>query len=130
MSDETFVQTLAGRDIEFRVAKPGQILILKRMYERARDQLTDTEGRKGAEVFGEMLQRSMDVVESLMVDPANIAFLENEILMGRLEQDELMAVLAGPKKEVAPKKKTAKSTPKAAPRKATAPVASRGRTKR
>lgn len=129
MSDETFVQTLAGRDIEFKIVKPGQLVMLKRMAERAQATLAASDGTKGSGALADMLQRSMDVVESLVVKPEDITFLETEILMGRLEQNDLLAVLGGPKKQ-APKKKTPKATPKAAPRKATTPVASRGRTKR
>lgn len=126
MSDETFIRTLAGRDIEFRMPKAGQILMLKRMAERAQKMLANTDDNTGAGLFGDMLQRAMDVVESLVVRPEDITFLEDQILMGHLEQGDLMEVLGGPKQEEKPKPKTKakKVTPKASP------VASRGRTKR
>lgn len=131
MSDETFIKELAGRPIEFRYAKPGQLLILKRMTERVQSQLTNSaDGADRGALFSGIIQRSLDVVESLVVNPPDAAFLEEQMLMGHLDHETLMQVLWGPDDKPKKAAKTVKTTPKAAPKKATTTVASRGRTKR
>lgn len=144
MSDEaaaTFPMTLAGREIVFRRAGIGQVIMLQRRAVKkikAAEDVTDDARR--VDLSTTALVEVFDFIEHLIVSDDDRQFVEDKMLTGEIVWEDLVHALGGgdiqkqmPDDQApAPRKSTAKKTPKAAPVKASAAktVASRGRTKR
>jgi len=137
MSNEaqTFHMTLAGRQIEFRRATLGQVLLIERAYHQAakRAQGESDDGTR-MEIHSSALVKVLDFIESLIVSQDDRDFVEEKMLAGEVDFPELLAALGGGKgstataDDEAPKKAIKRAaSKKVAPAKS---VASRGRTKR
>jgi len=134
---ETFTMPLAGREIEFRRAGVGQVIMLQRVYVRA-TRLADgqADSQKRVDLVGSAMVQILDFIDSLMVNPDDRVFVEEKMLCGEIGYEDLIAALGGGKKaddtpdDQAPAavKRAPKKSPKAAP--AAKTVASRGRAKR
>jgi hypothetical protein len=123
---ETFMASLAGREIEVREVSPGQLMMLQRFRMRAQALLDGADPDPHNMAMVDVLNKSLMVVDSLIVHQEDREFIEEAMLTGKLDHLALLALLSGKPED--PKKKTvAKRSPKAAPGKAAAP---RGRTKR
>lgn len=130
--------TLAGRQVEFRKAHVGQILMLQRTAMRsvasAEDDGKDDSARVEAVSAG--IVKVLDFIDKLIVKDEDRQFVEDKMLDGEISWDQLARALAGGEApdETAddeppkPKKNAAKRSPKAAP--AAKTVAARGRAKR
>lgn len=140
MSDEadTFTMTLAGREIEFRRAHVGQIIMLQRTALRS-VRNAEQDGRDDAarvEAVSAGIVKVLDFIDRLIVNPDDRQFVEDQMLEGTITWDQLAKALAGGQQadetaddEAAkPKKTAARRTPKAAS--AAKTVAARGRAKR
>lgn len=127
--------TLAGRQILFRRANLGQVIMLQRIYVRASKQ-ADKEPTEDVRVdmMGSAMVKVLDFIDSLMVNEDDRIFVEEQMLAGQIGINDLMSALGGgPKPEApaddeAPKPRAVKKSPKAAP--AAKTVATRGRAKR
>lgn len=137
MSDEadvsaTFTMTLGGREIMFKRAILGQVLILERLYHRAMKRAKDLgDADNGRELTG-VVMKTLDFIDTLVIDPDDRQFIEDEMLAGTIDWEEVLGALGGGKKETveddeAPKAIKRKPATKAA---AAKKVASRARTKR
>jgi hypothetical protein len=133
---ETFTMPLAGREITFRKANLGQVIMLQRLYIRAGRQ-ADQQADEGTRVdlMGSAMVKVLDFIDSLMVHDEDRAFVEERMLAGEIDINDLTAALGGgpsdkPADDEAPKPRKAapKRSPKAAP--AAKTVATRGRAKR
>jgi hypothetical protein len=127
MSDEvaTFTVTLASREITFRRPSLGSIMMLQRLTDKKLKQAR-AEGSKSAEgeAVASMIARSLDVVETLFVNPDDAVFVEEQMLLGNIDYMEIVSVLRGgrgtdPAQDddvtPLPKKRTAKAVGKKAP---------------
>jgi len=124
---ETFTFPLAGRDIEVRPVSAGQVMILQRFRMRAQ-QIIDsgTEGQENPMI--DIINKTLVVVDSLIVKQEDREFVENGLLTGTIDHSDLLPIIGGkPAEPKTPRKTAVKRTPKAAAVKAAAP---RGRTKR
>jgi hypothetical protein len=134
---ETFTMPLAGRDIAFRKANLGQVIMLQRLYVRASKSAQgqpDEDSR--VDMMGSAMVKVLDFIDSLMVHEDDRAFVEEKMLAGEIDINDLTAALGGGKDSDAPaddqapkpRKAAPKKSPKAAP--AAKTLASRGSTKR
>lgn len=140
MSNEadTFMMPLAGREVEFRRAHIGQVMMLQRTAIRsinsAEQEGADTTVR--VEAVSKGIVRILDFIDKLIVNDEDREFIEDKMLEGEITWEQLAAVLSGGDRSTAPaddeaprpKKAAAKKSPKAAP--AAKTVAARGRAKR
>lgn len=143
MSDEakvTVPMTLAGRQIMVKAPTLGQILVLHRTTMRMIKQAESDEDDQG-KALTSAITRTLDFIDTLIIDEDDRQFVEDQMLAGKIDWQELMAILAQdkdanePDDDQAPKpvrKAAPKKSPKAArvaPVKATT-AAARGRAKR
>jgi hypothetical protein len=104
MSDEvtTFTRNLAGRDIVFRHPIPAQLIVLRRKLLALQDEATRSDEDKQVDLSVQLIAYTLDVVESLIVNPDDAAFLEKAMMTGKVDHVLVMDVLAEKKPE-APK---------------------------
>lgn len=122
----TFKVPLAGRDIEFRTPIAGQMIILRRRMLKLQNQLQDNaDGVNVVDLSTQLIVDVLDVVESLVVNPLDVEFLERAMMLGDVDHQQVMDVLThipGKDKPVkAPARKATKTPAKT--------VANRARTK-
>lgn len=150
MSDEvpeTFTMVLAGREITFRTPLLGQILVLNRMAQRGLAASKDGPDEQRTQAMTTSVARTLDFIETLIVSEQDKVFVEDQMLAGTIDWQDVMKALAGGRDrdetpdDEAPKpiKRAPKKSPKAAsvdltgkkPAQIVAkPVATRGRAKR
>lgn len=118
MSDEapeTFTKTFAGREIEFRRAHLAQVIVLERLYHRQMKKANESGDDKG-KALSSVLVRTLDFIDTLVVDEDDRQFIEDQMLAGTIDWPEVMSVLAGGKDEALPDDETPEPV-KRAPRK-------------
>lgn len=134
MSDEvsdTFTMTLAGREIMFRRPKLGQVIVLERTARRLMKK-AESDGKDQGEAMTIAVVRTLDFIETLMIHDADRQFVEDEMLAGNIDWQDLMKAMTGEGNsetadDEAPKPR--RRTP-VKPKASAKTVASRGRTKR
>lgn len=118
MSDEvpeTFTKTFAGREITFRRAHLAQVIVLERLYHRQMKKANESGDDKG-KALSSVLVRTLDFIDTLVVDEDDRQYIEDQMLAGTIDWPEVMSVLAGGKDEALPDDETPKPV-KRAPRK-------------
>lgn len=139
MSDdvaETFTMTLAGREINFRTPLLGQILVLNRLARRGLAAAKDGAEQERANAMTASVARTLDFIETLIVSDEDKVFVEEQMLAGTIDWQDVLKALAGGRDKndtpddepPKPVKRVAKKSPKAAP--AATKAVTRGRTKR
>jgi hypothetical protein len=115
MTDQaTFSVTFAGREVLFRQPTAGQIIILRRRLLRLQAQAAQSPDQATQlELASQLVVDTLSVVESLVVDPADVEYLEESMLTGKIDHTELMAVIGMKAEPEKPVKKTASKTAKA-----------------
>lgn len=123
MSNEaaTFTMTLAGREITFRRAGIGQVIMLQRRAFKkikAADGLEEDQER--VDMTTTALVEVFDFIDTLIVGEDDRQFVEDQMLAGAIGWEEIVRVLAGGAPEPAaddevPRKKVPRKSPKAAP---------------
>lgn len=128
----TFLMTLAGREIMFREPLLGQVLILDRFARRAARQVRDSTEQDQGHAMMTAIARTLDFIETLVVQEDDRQFIEDKMLEGVIDWQQIMGALSGGKGKDDIPDDQAPAPRKSAPRKATAAksVASRGRAKR
>lgn len=132
MTDEQILgeAVLAGRVIKMKLPTMGQVTVLWRRTEAFRRQLeTSATPEERFKATTDMITMALDLVESLLVDPADGAFLEDAMLRGEVEYQDILATIGATAKGRKAKLDTPdpkKATRKAA-RKPAAKAAPRGR---
>lgn len=129
MADEvtTFTMTLAGREIGFKRPVLGQVILLQRMAIRSRAAAESAEPDDRADHMTTIMIRTLDFIETLILDPADRDFVEEQMMAGNIDYPDLLKALSGgdreqaaddeaPKPKRAASKKAAKVPAKAAPR--------------
>ena len=115
MTDQaTFLVTLAGRDITFRAPTAGQLIILRRRLLRLQQEASQApDEAKQLELASDLVMVTLSVVESLIVNPQDVEFIEESMLLGKIDHTEVMAVIGMKAEQPEPVKKAAKKTAKA-----------------
>lgn len=100
------VYNLAGRDIEFAMPSPEQLMVLRRVAR----QLNDPNVTLSGQIQG--MAKVLDAVSACMVNPADSDYADGLVLDRKLDLEALVpmiqAVLRGPGKAEAPKNGPAK----------------------
>lgn len=117
-----FTVTMAGREIAVRRAALGQILVLQRLFERARRK-GETDPQDQGESMTTVVIKAMDFIDTLILDPVDRQFVEDQMLAGAVSWEEVLAIISGGKGEdetaddEAPKpvKRAPRKSPRAAP---------------
>lgn len=104
--DKWAVYNLAGRDIEFAMPSPEQLMVLRRVAR----QLSDP----GVTISGQIqgMAKVLDAISACMINPADVDYADGLVLDRKLDLEALVpmiqAVLRGPGKPEAPKTGPAK----------------------
>lgn len=138
VAPDTFTYTLAGREMTLYTTSNGQRLMMERHINRLRNKLSNAGGaeadpKEWLKLLQELEHFTWDVVETKFIDPSDLAFVETQILAGKVQIEDAYVILANgvrPKPAVAddadpapvkrvkqPAKKTAKKA--ASPRSGT-----------
>lgn len=99
MADEgnadTFVYTLAGRDITFRKTTQAQLLLMQRMLrkvmKRAEAMAQDSDAL--GDLMIEINDMTFEAVESRFTDPEDLLFVQREILRGNISEHQINSIL-------------------------------------
>lgn len=133
MSDEdvkTFPMILAGREIMFKRPALGQILMLQRIAMRNMNRAKQTgDEQERLRATTEAVVKTLDFIDTLIINEEDRQFVEDGMLAGTIEYDEVMAALSGGQKED-PIEDDATPMPKILAKKKPATVVSRARAKR
>lgn len=95
--DEQFVTIpMLGRDMQFRVLSPGQMLLVQRMGQRAR-KAADVAGDDAdvGKAYTQMMVKILDVVDTLFVSEQDRDDVEAAVLNRQLDVQDLTAILFG-----------------------------------
>lgn len=95
MTDQaTITVPLAGRDILFRAPIPGQLIILRRRLTRIQQEASATEDLDTqSKLAVQLIVDTLDVVESLIVNPEDQEFLEQAMMRGLVSHEQVIDVL-------------------------------------
>lgn len=123
--NDTFPYTLSGREISFLNPDPKRLMLLQRVLRQTQSQLKGAQDRDDAEL-AQMLMRDMNdmiwtALESQFTDPADLMFVQTEILARRIQEEDLYPILNGGKTVVEVQDDA--DPPAAKPRKKAAPKA-------
>lgn len=132
MSDEVsdvFPLTLAGREIMFRRPKLGQVIVLERTARRLMKQ-AESDGKDQGEAMTIAVVRTLDFIETLMVHDADKQFVEDQMLAGSIDWQDLMKAMTGEGDSGTADDEAPKPRKRVKAAAAAKTVASRGRTKR
>lgn len=138
MADEgtadTFEYELAGRTMILRKIKHGQQMMLQRIASRTLAQARAAEEKGDLETMAQLLSEledtAFEVIESQFIDPEDLAFVEREVLRGKVTDTQVKRILANGNpvaaepdddEDPAPAKKPRKAPAKKAVKKAAAP---------
>lgn len=129
MADEgnanTFTYTLAGRDIVFYKTTSAQLLMLQRIVQRIQRQMHSVadEPEKVQELMLTLHNTAFEAAESRFTDPLDLIFVEQEVLRGNIDVEQIFAILSNGKygasepdddADLAPVKRTRKAPAKKA----------------
>jgi hypothetical protein len=100
-----FTYTIGGREIGFRRAARGQLVALSRVRFKAAQEVARISRMPATEELFQQVNNitlkaeiaTLDLVESLILDPFDVEFLNTAMLEGSVEVDEIMAVMYGTK---------------------------------
>lgn len=103
-----FTHTIGGRVIGFRRAARGQLVALSRVRYKASQEVAQIARMPATEDLFEQINRitlraevaTLDLVESLIIDPFDVEFLNTAMLQGDVQVEEIMAVMYGTKDSV------------------------------
>ena len=112
--------TLAGREIMFRRAKLGQILILNRVTQRMIGKAEGDPQDQGKALMSAVV-KTLDFVDKLILDEDDRQFVEDQMMEGTIDYLDILKALGGKGDQTPddeePKliKRPPKRSPKAAP---------------
>ena len=100
MADEgnadTFTYTLAGREILFFKATQAQLLMMQRIVQRIQRQMHAAQDHP--EIVSDLIVQlhnfAFEAVESRFADPADLTFVEQEVLRGNISQEQIFGILS------------------------------------
>lgn len=114
---------LAGRNVEFRPPTDAQFMVVHRILDRVKQQMDDTgsDALSGSAIG--QVAKIMDVLDSMVVTPADRNFLEQKILDRTVDFSELFNAFQTAAEQIADEDKPVA-------KKAPAKKATRGRARR
>lgn len=102
MADETFIHTLAGREMTFLCADPGRLMLLHRVIESLQKDLQVAVGSNDTDLATSVMREINDltytVIESQFTNPADLMHVRKAILGGKLQEADLYALLSNGRK--------------------------------
>lgn len=118
--DGAFSFPVLGRVMWFKPPSTGQLILLQRFRMQLKGIANNDAGYS---LIMSVSMKTLNVIDSLFLDPDDRDWTEEQLIAGKLEVNELMPILAGGNATVgtpddadpAPKKKAAKKAVKAAP---------------
>lgn len=94
------VYSLAGRDIEFTMPSPEQLMVLRRVSRH----LSASDTTLSAQIQG--MGKVLDAISACMVNPADVDYADDLVLSRKVDLEELVpmiqAVLRGPSAQQPP----------------------------
>lgn len=98
-SADTFEYELAGRVITFRRTTSAQLLMLQRMVTKIQQQLHLA--AENPDVISELMSQlnsiAFEAAESRFIDPADLEFVQIEVLRGNISQEQIMGIISNGK---------------------------------
>lgn len=91
---ETFTVPLGGRQIEFKLVTLGQNLILQRLTRSVQKQIETAPAEEVPLLYNNLVQSTLDVIETRFVRDEDREFVVAEMLAGRIDFEHLKNVLA------------------------------------
>lgn len=118
MADTTFSRTIGGREILFKPPTDAQLLMVGRLTRTSRQFAEAKEEELDrVQITGGVEKMSMilDIIDSMVVSPVDRDWLEEQIINGSLDLQELVGALDGGEEPAKPVKKVTarKSTTRA-----------------
>lgn len=116
-----FSYTLGGRLMWFKLPSTGQLILLQRFRMQLKGVDADEAGHA---LMMSVSMKTLNVIDSLFLDLSDRDFVEDLLIAGKIEINDVMPILAGGSKDdtsdddIAPVKKAVKKTAKTAPRRA------------
>lgn len=95
MAEDTFTHILLGREMQFRKAKRGQLLMLFRMRGKLKNMPDDTDSRQMWDSLNTVTERMLDLIDSLFLDENDREDVERAMINGTLDIDDLTPLLGG-----------------------------------
>ncbi len=136
MADEatTFTMELAGRQVGFKRPTLGQVIMLQRMATRSRAAAENSQSDDRVDHMTNIMVKTLDFIETLILEPEDREFVEEQMIAGTIDYTDLLAALSGGKRDEETADDQAPRPRRAASKKVAKPVAktvaSRGRTQR
>lgn len=94
VADTINQRTIAGREIQFRPPTDAQLLVVGRLMRTGRQFVeSEPENMDKVQIQGgvERMSIILDVIDSMIISPADRAYLEEQLVSGQLDLEELMA---------------------------------------
>lgn len=101
-SDDTlFTHEVLGRSIVCRRLLPGQFMMLQRLLGKWQSELggDDADDVRARELFDKINMTVLDVLEAQIVDAADVEWLTQQLLFGKVDLVEVQNILFGGRKE-------------------------------
>lgn len=110
---ETFIRTISGREVEFNVPTDAQYLVIARLM-RVGGQLDRDDDPDQMKIKGtvEQLSKILDIIDSMVVYPADRDWLESKIIEGNLNMSELMSAFQDEGGDAPPNRATKRAVAK------------------
>ena len=95
-SADTFTYTLAGREILFFKATQAQLLMMQRIVQRIQRQMHAAQDHPEtvSDLIVQLHNFAFEAVESRFADPADLTFVEQEVLRGNISQEQIFGILS------------------------------------
>lgn len=93
--DSTFPFDVCGRTILCRYMTDAQMLMTRRVLSQSREILKQLDEDSGRESWDRLNLRVLDVMESLIVNAADVEFVEEQMLLGKVTLAQLRPILSG-----------------------------------
>lgn len=95
-SADTFVYTLAGREITFLKTTQAQLLMMQRIVARIQRQMhaAAQDPEAVSQLIADLNNFAFEAAESRFIDPADLVFVEQQVLRGNISQEEIFGILS------------------------------------
>lgn len=93
---DTFMYTLAGREITFLKTTQAQLLMMQRIVQRIQRQMhaAADDPETISSLMADLNNFAFEAAESRFTDPADLMFVEQEVLRGNISQEQVFGILS------------------------------------
>lgn len=98
-TDDQFTYDVCGRTLHCKRLAEGQLVMMQRLLARWQEEMdgASTQKQRG-ELIVKMSSISLDLIESQLLNKEDVAFLEEQLLMGKVDLEDLRPILSGGRK--------------------------------